>query len=451
MDLTNKKVVVAGAGKSGIHASKLLLSRNARVILFDENTKSSKEELHAKIDNHENASVLIGSLEHEDLSDVEFMVISPGIPVDAKFTSVFREKHIPIWSEIELAYRLSGGEIAAITGTNGKTTTTTLVGEIMKAWKESVFVVGNIGIPYTEVTNDIKEESIVVAEISSFQLETIHDFKPKVSAVLNVTPDHLDRHYTFNNYADTKMKIAMNQTASEVCVLNYDDEVTRDMGHKISAKTVYFSRLEMLDNGVCIVDDSIVVRNRAVQLEVLKLSDIKLLGAHNVENYMAAIAITYYMGVPVSVIADACKRFGGVEHRIEYVRSVKGVDYYNDSKGTNPDAAIKAVEAMVKPTVLIGGGYDKQSTYDEWIASFDGTVKALVLIGVTAEKIAMTAKAHGFENYVFADSLETAVKKCAELASEGDAVLLSPACASWDMFKSYEERGELFKKYVNEL
>lgn len=451
MDLTNKTVVVAGAGKSGINASKLLLSRNAKVILFDENTKATKEELHAKIDNHENATIMIGALDESVLTDVAFMVISPGIPVDAAFTNAFREKNIPIWSEIELAYRLSGGEIAAITGTNGKTTTTTLVGEIMKAWKDSVFVVGNIGIPYTEVTNDIKDDSIVVAEISSFQLETIHEFAPKVSAVLNVTPDHLDRHYTFENYADTKMKITMNQTKSETCILNYDDPVTRKMGEQIPAKPVYFSRKEMLDEGVCIVDDTIVVKEQSSEIAVLKLADVKLLGAHNVENYMAAIGIAYYMGVPVEIIENACKAFGGVEHRIEYVRTVNGVDYYNDSKGTNPDAAIKAVEAMVKPTVLIGGGYDKQSTYDEWIEAFGDKVKALVLIGATAEKIAMTAKTHGFTNYVFADDLEAAVKKCAELACDGDAVLLSPACASWDMFKSYEQRGELFKSYVNAL
>lgn len=455
MEVAGKKIFVAGAGKSGIHAAKLLLARGAQVILFDENTKETEEALLEKLDGAKNVQIMIGALDETALTDTAFMVISPGIPVDAPFTEKFRERNVEIWSEIELAYRLSKGQIAAITGTNGKTTTTTLVGEIMKAWKDSVFVVGNIGIPYTHVANEIQADSIVVAEISSFQLETIHEFAPKVSAILNLTPDHLNRHYTFENYADTKLKITMNQGASDVCVLNYDDAVTKKMGEDLIAagkpKVVYFSRLHSIEQGICIEDAQIVIRDGAKQIPVLELADIKLLGGHNIENYMAAIGISYYMGVPVEIIRAACKVFTGVEHRIEYVKTVNGVDYYNDSKGTNPDAAIKAVEAMVKPTILIGGGYDKKSSYDEWIEAFGDKIKHLVLIGVTAEAIARTAKAHGFTAISFADSLEEAVKRCAALAEEGDAVLLSPACASWDMFQSYEQRGELFKEYVRAL
>lgn len=455
MEVAGKKIFVAGAGKSGIHAAKLLLSRDAQVVLFDENTKETKEALLEKLDNAKNAEVMIGTLDESALDDTAFMVISPGIPVDAPFTEKFRQRNIEIWSEIELAYRLSEGQIAAITGTNGKTTTTTLVGEIMKAWKESVFVVGNIGIPYTHVANDIKKDSIVVAEISSFQLETIHEFAPQVSAILNLTPDHLNRHYTFENYAATKLKITMNQSASDVCVLNYDDVVTKKMGEDLMSvgkpQVVYFSRLHNLEKGICIEEGQIVVKTGEKTVPVLALADIKLLGGHNVENYMAAIGISYYMGVPVEIIAKTCKTFSGVEHRIEYVKTVNDVDYYNDSKGTNPDAAIKAVEAMVKPTILIGGGYDKKSSYDEWIEAFGDKVIHLVLIGVTAEAIANTARAHGFTAITFAESLEEAVKTCAALAKPGDAVLLSPACASWDMFQSYEQRGELFKEYVRAL
>ena len=455
MDVNGKKVFVAGAGKSGIHAAKLLLSRGAKVILFDENTKESEEDIAKKVGLKGDLTIMIGALDDAALDGTAFMVISPGIPVDAPFTEHFRKKHIEIWSEIELAYRLSGGKIAAITGTNGKTTTTTLVGEIMKAWQDSVFVVGNIGIPYTHVANEIQKDSAVVAEISSFQLETIHEFAPKVSAILNVTPDHLNRHYTFENYANTKLKITMNQQAEDVCVLNYDDSVTKEMGEKLIKKgaphVVYFSRLCALDSGICIENGDIVVKDGGQTKRAMSLSDIRLLGSHNVENYMAAIAIAYYMGVSLDVIERVCKEFSGVEHRIEYVRTVNGVDYYNDSKGTNPDAAIKAVEAMVKPTILIGGGYDKKSTYDEWILSFGDKVKKLVLIGVTAQAIADTAKKYGFSEIAFADSLEEAVQICAASATEGDAVLLSPACASWDMFKSYEQRGELFKEYVNAL
>lgn len=455
MEVTGKKVFVAGAGKSGIHAAKLLISRGAQVVLFDENTKETKEDLLEKLDHAPNVEIMIGDIEEKALEDTAFMVISPGIPVDAPFTEKFRERNIEIWSEIELAYRLSGGQIAAITGTNGKTTTTSLVGEIMKAWRDSVFVVGNIGIPYTHVANDIQQESIVVIEVSSFQLETIHEFAPKVSAILNLTPDHLNRHYTFENYGAVKFKITMNQEAADVCILNYDDSATKKMGEVLTAagrpRVVYFSRLHNLDAGICIEDAKIVIRDGEKKTEVMQLSDIKLLGTHNIENYMAAIGICYYMGVPAEIIEKACKAFAGVEHRIEYVRTVNGVDYYNDSKGTNPDAAIKAVEAMVKPTILIGGGYDKSSAYDAWIASFGDKVKQLVLLGETAEKIAKTAKEHGFTAIHFADSLEEAVKICASLAQNGDAVLLSPACASWGMFKDYEQRGELFKEYVRAL
>ncbi len=455
MELTGKKIFVAGAGKSGIQASKLLLDRGARVVLFDENTNQTEEQLREKLGNHDNLSVMLGSLKTETLSGTQFMVISPGIPVDAPFTEEFKSRGIPVWSEIELAYRLSGGRIAAITGTNGKTTTTSLVGEIIKAWKESVFVVGNIGIPYTQVANDIREDSIVVAEISSFQLETIHEFAPHVSAILNLTPDHLNRHYTFENYGAVKLKITMNQKPEDVCVLNYDDAVTRKMGEELKAKgrpgVMYFSRLHKLEQGICIEDGNIRIRTGEENLKALSLKDIRLLGSHNVENYMAAIGIGYSMGAPLSVIEKACQAFSGVEHRIEYVRTVEGVDYYNDSKGTNPDAAIKAVEAMVKPVILIGGGYDKQSTYDDWIESFQGRVKHLVLIGATAAKIAETAKKHGFTDITFAKTLKEAVCCCHALACEKDAVLLSPACASWDMFDSYEQRGELFKQYVMSL
>ena len=452
MDLKDKTVLVAGAGKSGVDSSKLLLSRGARVVLFDEKTKETEDEVKARVASKGELDIWIGELKKDRLSEIAFMVISPGIAVDAPFTEIIREKNIPIWSEIELAFTLSESrEIAAITGTNGKTTTTTLVGEIMKEYNSSTFVVGNIGTPYTSVANDIKKESAVVAEISSFQLETIIDFKPRVSAILNLTPDHLDRHYTFENYANTKKKITMNQTSSEVCVLNYDDELCREFADSIPARPLFFSRTHDLEEGVYTSDGYIVIRENGKKLPVIKLSDIKLLGTHNIENYMAAIAIAYSMDVPIATIEKVCKAFMGVEHRIEYVRTVNGVDYYNDSKGTNPDAAIKAVEAMVKPAILIGGGYDKGSSYDEWVESFGKKVKKLVLIGKTAEKIAKCCDEHDSKDYVMAEDFESAVKLCAESAEEGDCVLLSPACASWDMFKSYEERGRIFKDLVNKL
>ena len=378
------------------------------------------------------------------------MVISPGIPVDAPFTDVVRNAGIPIWSEIELAYHYGKGKIAAITGTNGKTTTTALVGEIVKAHNAKTIVVGNIGIPYTELCDTTDDDSDTVAEISSFQLETVIDFHPNVSAILNLTPDHLNRHYTFENYGNVKFSITKNQTMDDVTVLNYDDEHTRAMGEKAKdhCHVVYFSRLEKPAGGVYVEDGDIILEDGDKKINVLAIKDLKLMGAHNVENVLAAVGISYYMGVPVDVIRDVATSFKAVAHRIEYVDTVDGVAYYNDSKGTNPDAAIKGIQAMVAPTFLIGGGYDKGSEYDEWIEAFDGKVKWLVLIGQTAQKIADCAKRHGFNSIIFEENLQDAVAYCHENAVDGDAVLLSPACASWGQFDNYEQRGDMFKEYV---
>ena len=466
MDL-NKRVVVAGTGKSGMEAAKLLLKSGAEVILFDENEKADKVEILLQLKEYEKVGVVIGKLDDSLLDTVDFMVISPGISIEAPFTEAFKERNIPIWSEIELAYQMSKGKLAAITGTNGKTTTTALVGEIFASYNTSSFTVGNIGIPYTSIADQTTENSLTVAEISSFQLETIVEFKPDVSAVLNVTPDHLNRHHTFECYRDTKQKIAENQTKEQICILNYDDEHTRGMGAKVPATPVYFSRKEALEEGICLKDRTLTIRTRMVQdpsdpkgfretdsveeYPVLTIDEMRLLGAHNVENYLAAIGIAYYMGIPIEVIRKVCMDFKGVEHRIEYVKEVKGVAYYNDSKGTNPDAAIKGIQAMNRPTLLIGGGYDKKVPFDDWILSFDGKVRYLVLIGQTADLIAETARKYGFTDIIFEENLEAAVNTCYRLANSGDAVLLSPACASWGQFDNYEQRGDLFKDYVRNL
>lgn len=451
----DKKILVAGSGKSGLCASALLARNDEKVILFDENKNLKPEEVLANIEdagnNKDNIEVYIGELTDEIIEQCELMVISPGIPVDAKFALKVKEAGLPIWSEIELAYNYEKGVVAAITGTNGKTTTTTLVGKIINAWKNETYVVGNIGIPYTKLCDGTDENSVTVAEISSFQLETIASFKPHVSAVLNVTPDHLDRHYTFENYANCKLDITKNQTADDYAVLNFDDSETVKLAEKIKAKKVFFSRISELEEGVFVENEKIVIKEADKKTEVLSLSDIKLLGTHNTENILAAVAITYYMGVPVDIIEKVCVEFKGVEHRIEYVDTIDGVAYYNDSKGTNPDAAIKAIKAMTTTTLLIGGGYDKQSQYDEWIEAFDNKVKYLVLIGQTAGDITACAARHGFTQTVTVSSLKEAVQFCHDNAKPGDAVLLSPACASWGMFKDYEQRGNMFKEYVREL
>lgn len=451
MEFTQKKFLVAGTGISGIGATKLLLKKGADVVLYDGNESLDQEKVLDQFEERNKITFVLGSLKKEHLNGVEAMVISPGIPYDAPFTEIVREEKIPIWSEIELAWQAGQGRVLAITGTNGKTTTTALVGKIMEDYYKSTFVVGNIGTPYTSIVEETTKESVIVAEISSFQLETIKEFRPTISAILNVTPDHLDRHKTMENYANVKMSITKNQTANEYCVLNYDDEATRAMAEKITAKPIFFSHTTEPEEGVFLRGDTIYIKKEQKEEVVCKIDELNLLGMHNVENVMAAVAMSVWFGVPLSSVVNSVKAFRAVEHRIEYVDTVGGVDYYNDSKGTNPDAAIKGIQAMNKKTYLIGGGYDKGVPFDEWIQAFNGKVKQLVLLGQTATVIADTAKKYGFTDIVFVDDLLEAVTHCAKEAKEGEAVLLSPACASWGMFKNYEERGRMFKEYVRNL
>ena len=450
MNFEDKTILVVGTGKSGIAAVNLLTAKGADVILLDGNVKLDRDEVMSKFDEGVKLDLILGDLPDEVMDKVDIAVLSPGVPTDLPFVIRMQENGIPVWGEIELAYRCGAGKLYAITGTNGKTTTTALTGEIMKEYYKSVFVVGNIGLPYTEYALDMTDESVTVAEVSSFQLETIHEFRPDVSAILNITPDHLNRHHTMECYIQTKARIAQNQTKDQVCVLNYEDEYLRKIAENIPADVFWFSSEHKLERGIWLEGEQIIYCDTE-RIPVCTIHDMKLLGKHNYENVMAAVAIAMHAGVPMECIRKAVKNFNAVEHRIEFVREVDGVKYYNDSKGTNPDAAIKAVEAMISPTVVIGGGYDKQSTYEEWIASFKDKVKCLVLLGATRDKIADTARRAGFDNIIMVDSLEEAVKESSRQAESGDAVLLSPACASWDMFKSFEERGTLFKKYVNEL
>lgn len=454
MNVKDKKVLVFGSGISGVAASQLLLNEGAQVVLYDGNTSLDVEDIKKQIlgDSQDagQVEVILGELSEEVMDTLVLTVMSPGVPTDLPIVNRMREKEIPIWGEIELAYTYGKGDVLAITGTNGKTTTTASLGEIMANYRESTFVVGNIGNPYTSVAADTKEDSIIVAEMSSFQLETIHTFCPKVSAILNITPDHLNRHHTMEAYIEAKQNISMNQTAEDFCVLNYEDEVTRAFGEKTSAQVLYFSSQRILDKGIYLENGNIIY-NMGEPVKICHVEELNLLGMHNYENIMAASAMAAVYGVPMEIIRETVKNFKGVAHRIEFVAEKNGVAYYNDSKGTNPDAAIKGIQAMNRPTVLIGGGYDKDSSYDEWIEAFDGKVKKLVLLGATREKIAKTAHRLGFMDTVYADTFEEAVQICVDTAQPGDAVLLSPACASWGMFKNYEERGDKFKELVNQL
>lgn len=451
MNLSGKKVLVFGSGKSGIGAAELLGQVGACPVMYDGNADIDKEAVLHKLTHAKNMEIYGGELPETVQKSLDLVVLSPGVPTDLPLVKSFYQQGLPVWGEVELAYRVGKGRVLAITGTNGKTTTTALLGKIMSDAEPSVFVVGNIGTPYTSRALEMKEDSVTVAEISSFQLETIEDFAPEVSAILNITEDHLNRHHTMEEYIRVKELIVKNQKAENYCVLNYEDEVLREFGRNIVPKTVYFSSERKLDEGVYLEDGRIILKTEKDEIPVVHTDELKLLGKHNFENVMAAVAMAFYAGVPMESIRKSICEFTAVEHRIEYVMEKNGVVYYNDSKGTNPDAAIKGIQAMNRPTILIGGGYDKGSCYDEWLNSFDGKVRYLVLIGQTREKIRDAAERLGVCPCILCEDLEEAVKVCAGKARPGDAVLLSPACASWGQFDNYEQRGDMFKEYVRRL
>lgn len=450
MEVTGKKVLVFGSGISGIGAVKLLEDHGAEVILYDGNDKLDKVAMKEQLGDGVKAEIILGEFPEKLIDTLDIAVLSPGVPTDLPVVNAMRDKKVAVIGEVELAYAFGKGDVLAITGTNGKTTTTTLLGEIMKAYKEHTYVVGNIGNPYTVAAKQMEEDAVAVAEMSSFQLESIVTFRPKVSAILNFTPDHLNRHHTMEAYVNAKKNIAKNQTAEDYCILNYEDERTREFGEHIDAQVIYFSSRQKLEKGIYLDNGNMIYKNPEEVL-VCNVDELQLLGMHNYENYMAAVAMAAVYGVPMDIIRKVIRAFKGVEHRIEYVTEKNGVVYYNDSKGTNPDAAIKGIQAMNRRTVLLGGGYDKGSEFTEWINAFDGKVKKLILIGATKEKIAADAEKCGFHDYVFADTFEEAVLLAAKTAESGEAVLLSPACASWGMFPNYEVRGDEFKRIVNSL
>ncbi len=452
MDLTGKQVLVAGLGKSGIAAGALLKKMGCIVLLFDGNEKFDRDAWEKTYPAFSDCPLWIGDLPDGAEHEIEFAVVSPGVPPDTPVMLKLQAAGVPVMGETELAYRLEKGRVAAITGTNGKTTTTTLAGEILKKCYPEVFVVGNIGIPYTSVVEKTKEATITVAEISSFQLETMDTFHPSVSAILNITPDHLDRHHTMEAYIRAKKSITKCQTMGDTCVLNYEDEILREFAETLHVRVLFFSSKRPLKEGIYLQKNTIWTAQKGKEPErLINISELKLLGMHNYENVMAASGIALCMGVPLHIVQSVLKEFRGVKHRIEFVRNLHDVMYYNDSKATNPDAAIHGIRAMNRKTLLIGGGYDKNLEFDEWIESFDEKVKCLLLIGQTKDKIKVCAGRHGFENIVCCDTLKEAVNICHRLAKPGEAVLLSPACASWGDFKDYMQRGDLFRQYVMEL
>ena len=457
MTFEGKKVLVFGAGRSGTGAAGLLRRVGAQVTLYDGNAKLTEDAVRAQLPEEDRQiRIVIGELTQELIVWTDLCVISPGVPTDIEPVNRLRESGIPVIGEVELAWECSKGEALAVTGTNGKTTTVTLLGELMKHFRGEgpVHVVGNIGYPYTRAALETDEDSVCVAEVSSFQLETIRTFHPRCAVITNITPDHLNRHHTMEEYIRVKERIAENQGPEDVLILNYEDQELRRFGESIprsGPRVWWFSSARPVSPGMYLEEGILKYTDGSKTVDIIHIDELRILGNHNYENVCAAVLCAIAVHMPEEQIREVLRAFPGVEHRIEYVGEVNGVAYYNDSKGTNPDAAIKAVEAMRRPTVLIGGGYDKDSAYDEWIGSFHGRVKALVLVGATKEKIAACAKQLGFGPVYLCETFEECFSRCVELAEEGDAVLLSPACASWGMFRDYEERGRVFKDLVHAL
>ena len=448
VDLKDKRVLVVGLGRSGVASALFLKDRGARVTVSD--TKSPdqlRDEIPILLDH--GITVETGGHGERTFRGQDLIVVSPGVPVDAPPLVQARASGEPVIGEIELAARHLPGPIVAITGSNGKTTTTTLAGEILRAGGMSTLVGGNIGTPAISLVAEAQPDTVVVLEVSSFQLETIETFRPKVAVILNVTPDHLDRHRTFEAYVDAKTRIFERQQASDFAVLNEDDPTCLTLGERTRAQVYWFSRKKEVKQGAWVHDGQILFRDSSAQREILLVSEIPLKGAHNVENVLAAVCTGALMGCKPGQINQAIRDFQAVEHRLEYVATLKGVDYYNDSKATNVDATIKALESFPANIHLILGGKDKGSDYTVLNDLLRARVKRVYTIGAAAEKIESHIK--GAAEIVHAETLENAIRRAAAVAQPGDIVLLAPACASFDQFHSYNQRGSVFKEIVRNL
>ena len=449
MEIKGRKVLVVGLATSGIPTVNTLLSLGAEITINDIKQEDALKEVLEQIQTDQ-IHMILGS-HPEKVSQYDFIVLSPGVPTDLPFLTEARGQEVPVIGELELAYQLCAADFVAITGTNGKTTTTALTGEIFQNAKKETYVVGNIGVAAVSKSLEASSDAVMVTEVSSFQLESIIKFKPYIAAILNITPDHLNRHKTMKNYIDAKANIFINQTANDILVLNRDDEETCKLKVRAKSQVIFFSRKEVLEEGAFVEEGKIVVRKNGVKEEICHVEELKIPGAHNLENALAATAIAYWAGIDGKVIAKTLNTFMGVEHRIEFVDEISGIRFINDSKGTNPDASIKAVEAVKEPIILIAGGMDKGNSFETFIEAFQGKVKYMVLIGETANKIKETALQMGFDHCQIVKDMEDAVVTAYKVAQAGDTILLSPACASWDMYQSYEHRGNHFKECVEKL
>ncbi len=447
MDVKGKRVLVVGLGKSGIASALFLADHGARVAVSD--TKS-EEDLHHEIPQLLDRGIGVEAGYHGErtFKEQELIVISPGVPSDVPQLMQARQAGIPVIGEVELAARYLKGHIVAITGSNGKTTTTSLAGEIVAAGRMPTLVGGNIGTPAISFVETANDATWIVLEVSSFQLETIETFRPKIAVVLNVTPDHLDRHHTFENYVAAKTRIFENQTKADFAVLNSDDSTCVAMAGKTKAAVYWFSRQHLVEHGAFVRNENILWRDADNAQVIMPVSEIELKGAHNVENVLAGVCVGMLAGVDPGDIRRAIANFKAVEHRLEYVATIRGVEYYNDSKATNVDATIKALESFPAGVHLILGGKDKGSDYSVLSPLLAQRVKRAYTIGAAASKIESQVKGTQVVNV---GTLDNAVRRASESATPGDIVLLAPACASFDQFVSYEHRGRVFKDLVKQI
>ncbi len=447
MELEHKKVLVIGAAVSGIPAVRFLASKGAEVTLND---SKKVEDLESVIAQLKGVRYELAAGDHplELAGNCDFAVVSPGVPLDLPIINELRRLGKEIIGEIELGYRFAKAPILAVTGTNGKTTTTALLGEIMEKSGRRTFITGNIGNALVGEVDTAKEKDIFVTEVSSFQLESIQTFRPHIGAILNITPDHLDRHKTMEGYTEAKLRLFENQGENDYGILNWDCPETKALKERLNSRVLFFSRKDILGEGAWVEEGAVWVSLGGDPEFVVYVDEIFVPGQHNLENVLAAALMAYCAGVLPQSIGNSIREFKGVEHRIEFVAEFNGIAYYNDSKGTNSDASIKAIEAMKRDIVLIAGGYDKEMDFTDFIQAINGKVKRLVLLGETRERLARTADENGYKEYVLADSFEQAVETAISSAMPGDCVLLSPACASWDMFPNYEVRGRVFKELV---
>lgn len=449
MEIAGKRVVVVGLARSGLAAARLLLRLGARVVATD--AKSPEELPGAEALEEEGAQLVLGGHPPEILAGARLLVLSPGVPGNIPFLQEARRWGIPIWSEIELAYRYCPAPILAITGANGKTTTTAWLGAMLQAGGRKVVVAGNIGTPLTAVVEDVTPEHLVVAEISSFQLEGTHAFHPHMAALLNLTADHLDRHGSFAAYKGAKARIFANQDPADFSILNADDREVRSLGSRVPGQLYWFSRQGEPDRGAFVRKGYLVLKEEGGLRELCPVEELALPGEHNLENGLAAALMAYLAGTPAGAIARVLRNFAGIEHRCELVAEIAGVKFVNDSKGTNPEATIKALRAFSEPIILIAGGRTKGSDFSEWAELVKERVKRVILLGEAAPLLEQVLTDTGYYNIERVVSLEEAVAAAYRTARAGECVLLSPACASWDMFSSYEERGRAFKEAVAQL